>query len=147
MVLRRTSHSVYDTSYHLVWCPKYRKKLFAQSYLRERAQELFQEIADEYDFTIEEMEVAEDHVHILLSFPPRYSISRVVGMLKSISARSLFEEFPSIKKRLWHGEIWSDGYFARTVGSKITQEIIASYIRHHAEEQQAPARLDFESSP
>ena len=146
MVLRRTSHSVYDASYHLVWCPKYRKRLFAQSYLRERAQELFREIAEEYGFTIEELEVAEDHVHVLVSFPPKYSIGRVVGMFKSISARSLFEEYPSIKKRLWGGEIWSDGYFARTVGSKITQEIIARYIRQHGEEQLAPARLDFESS-
>ena len=146
MTLRRTSHAVYDTSYHLVWCPKYRKRLFAQNYLRERARELFEEIADEYGFAIEEMEVSEDHVHILLSFPPRYSIGRVVGMLKSISARALFEEFPSIKKRLWGGELWEDGYFARTVGSNITQQVIEKYIRHHREEKQAPARLDFESS-
>lgn len=66
MALRRTSHAVYDTKYHLVWCPKYRKDLFAQSFLRERAAELFREIAMEYDFVIDEMQVAKDHVHMLV---------------------------------------------------------------------------------
>jgi putative transposase len=143
MVLRRTSHAVYDTKYHLVWCPKYRKDLFAQEYLRERAAALFREIAEEYEFVIEEMEVAKDHVHIFLSFPPRYSISRVVGALKSISARELFREYPSIKQKLWKGELWEDGYFARTVGDKLTSDMIEKYIRHHRDEKQSPAQLDF----
>jgi len=142
MVLRRSSHSFYDTKYHLVWCPKYRKDLFAQSYLKERAAELFYEIAEEYEFFIEEMEIASDYVHVLISFPPRYSISRVVSTLKSISARSLFKEFPSIKKRLWKGEIWEDGYFVRTVGDKLTTDIIKKYIKHHQKRKQAPVQLD-----
>ena len=144
MVLRRTSHAVYDSKYHLVWCPKYRKKLFEQKYLRERATELFEAIAEEYDFQIEEMEVAENHVHIFLSFPPRYSISDVVKILKSISARELFTEYPSIKKQLWKGELWEDGYFARTVGDKVTSDIIKKYIKHHKSEKQSPAQLDLE---
>ena len=141
MVLRRTSHAVYDTKYHLVWCPKYRKKLFEQNYLRERAVELFNEIAEEYDFHIEELEVAENHVHIFLSFPPRYSISEVVKILKSLSARELFREHPSIKKQLWKGELWEDGYFARTVGDKVTSDIIKKYIKQHKAEKQSAAQL------
>ena len=143
MVLRRTSHAVYDTEYHLVWCPKYRKKLFAQEHLRERVAEILKEVAEEYGMQMEELEVSEDHVHILISFPPRFSIGKVVGMLKSISARAMFEEFPGIKKKLWGGELWEDGYFARTVGSKLTSQIVRKYIQHHREDQQAPARLDF----
>ena len=77
------------------------------------------------------MEVARDHVHIFLSFPPRYSIARVVGMLKSISASEIFDEFPAVKKQLWGGEFWEDGYFARTVGDKVTSEEIKKYIQHH----------------
>ena len=142
MTLRRTSHAVYDTKYHLVWCPKYRKDLFARRDLRERATELFQEIAREYEFTIEELEVAEDHVHLLGSFPPRYAISRVVGIIKSISARELFKEYPSIKKRLWKGEMWEDGYFARTVGDRLTAAIVEKYIKNHR--QQAPVQLAIE---
>ena len=143
MGLKRTSHAVYDTKYHLVWCPKYQEKLFAQKYLRERAAELFREIAAEYEYEIEEMEVSKDHVHILLSFPPRYSIGEVVRALKSISARELFREYPSIKRRLWKGELWEDGYFARTVGDKLTSEVIKKYIGHHRAEKQSPGQIDF----
>ena len=141
--MRRTSHAVYDTSYHLVWCPKYRKKLFAEKYLRKRARELMLEISESYGFEIDEIEVAKDHVHILLSFPPKFSIGRVVGMLKSISARALFKEYPSIKRKLWGGELWEDGYFARTVGSDVTKQVIEKYIRYHKDEKQAPPRLNF----
>ena len=141
MGLRRTSHAVYDTSYHLVWCPKYRKTLFRDKVLKERAEQLFREISDEYGFTIDELEVAEDHVHILLSFAPRRSIGEVVRILKSISARELFREFPRIKRRLWAGELWEDGYFARTVGDRVTREVIEKYIQHHSEIEQGPAQL------
>ena len=144
MGLRRTNHSVYDTKYHLVWCPKYRKDLFAEVPVRERASELFRAIAEEYEYTIEEMEVSDDHVHIFLSFPPRYSIGEVVRALKSISARELFREYPSLKKRLWAGELWEDGYFARTVGDKLTSEMIKKYIGHHREERQSPVQVDFD---
>jgi len=142
MALRRTSHAVYDTRYHLVWCPKYRKRLFAQNHLRERCVELFRGIADEYDYEILEMEVAEDHVHIFLSFPPRSSIGEVVKTLKSISARELFKQYPSLRQRLWKGELWEDGYFARTVGDSLTSEMIRKYIRDHRDEKQLPAQLD-----
>lgn len=64
--------------------------------------------------------------------------------MKSISARSLFREFPSIKRRLWKGELWEDGYFARTVGDKLTSEIIDKYIKHHEKQKQAPVQFDFE---
>ena len=144
MGLRRASHAVYDTKYHLVWCPKYRRNLFAQGPVRERAAELFREIADEYEYEIDEMEVAEDHVHIFLTFPPRTSISEAVKTLKSISARELFREYPSLRKRMWSGEMWEDGYFVRTVGDKLTSEIIRKYIGHHRAEKQSPAQNDFD---
>jgi len=132
---------VYDTTYHLVWCPKRRKTIFKDAELRQRADQLFREIADEYEFEIQEMEVGEDHVHILISFHPKYSIGQVVRTLKSISARELFREFPRIKKRLWSGQLWEDGYFARTVGDRMTRQIVEKYIRHHRQEEQGPAQL------
>jgi len=141
MGLRRTSHAVYDTSYHLVWCPKYRKKLFEAPDLRERADELIREICEDYDFAVIELEVAKDHVHLLLSFAPRHSIGEVVRIIKSNSARALFREFPKIKKRLWAVELWEDGYFARTVGDRMTRQIIDKYIKHHRELEQGPAQL------
>ena len=130
MVLQRTSHAVYEAKYHLVWAPKYRKWVL-RDVIRERVRARFQEIADHHGFAIEEMEVAPDHVHIFLSFPPRYSIAKVVGMLKSISASEIFEEFPRVKKDLWGGEFWEDGYFVRTVGDRVTADEIKRYIQHH----------------
>lgn len=132
---------VYDTTYHLVWCPKRRKTIFKDAELRHRADQLFREISDEYEFEIQEMEVGEDHVHILISFHPKYSIGQVVRTLKSISARELFREFPRIKKRLWSGQLWEDGYFARTVGDRMTRQIVEKYIRQHRQDEQGPAQL------
>ncbi len=89
------------------------------------------EVSEHYGFEIQEMRVAPDHVHIFLSFPLRYSIARAVGMLKSISASEIFEKFPEVKKELWGGEFWEDGYFARTVGDKVTADLIKRYIKYH----------------
>jgi putative transposase len=141
MGLKRASHAVYDTAYHLVWCPKYRKKIFIDKDIRERAEQLIREITEEYGIEIEEMEVAIDHVHLLVSFPPKLSIGDVVRIIKSISARELFREFPRIKKRLWAGQLWEDGYFARTVGDRMTRQIIEKYIKHHRDVEQGPAQL------
>lgn len=140
MALRRTSHAVYDTKYHLVWAPKYRKWVLRGD-IKKRVQEIFEEISRNHEFEIEALEVAEDHVHIFLSFPPRYSISKVVGMFKSISASVIFKDHPEIKKELWGGEFWEDGYFARTVGDKVTAEVIKKYITYHKEQEKSPNQL------
>jgi putative transposase len=102
--------------------------------LRERVEELFREIAQDFGFEIATLEVAVDHVHIFVDFPPRYSIAKVVGILKSISASQVFEEFPQLRKQLWARELWEDGYFARTVGDKVTAEVIRRYMRQHQRE-------------
>ena len=143
MALRRTSHAVYDTKYHLVWCPKYRKKLFVDDAIRERAEQLIREISEDYGWSLDVLEVALDHVHLLLSFPPKHSIGEVVRILKSKSAIELFREFPRIKKKLWSGELWEDGYFARTVGDRMTAEDIEKYIKNHRQMEQGPAQLGF----
>jgi putative transposase len=142
MVIKRTSHAVYDTSYHLVWCPKYRKSIFERTEVKERAVQLIQEISEEYGFEVIEMEIAIDHVNILLSFPPRYSIGEVVRIIKSITARQLFRAFPILKRKLWSGELWEDGYFARPVGDRMTREVVEKYIKHHRNITQGPAQLD-----
>jgi len=140
MVWRRAAHTAYDTAYHLVWSPKYRKGLLTGE-LAKRVEELFREIGEAHDITIEEMEVSVDHVHIFCSFPPRYAISDVVGRLKSLSARAVFKEFAWVRRRLWGGELWEDGYFARTVGDKVTAEVIRQYIRRHKEEPDSQLKL------
>ena len=103
--------------------------------LAKRVKAIFQEIAERYEFEIDTMEVKDDHVHLFLSVPPRYSPARVVQIMKSISAKIVFKEFPEVKKELWGGEFWSDGYFVRSVGDKVTFEIIRRYIKYHQAEQ------------
>ena len=142
MAIKRTSHAVYDTSYHLVWCPKYRKKIFEREEIKERVEQLMRKICAEYGFEIIKMEISVEHVHILLSFPPKHSIGDVVRIIKSISARELFRAFPSLKHRLWSGQLWEDGYFARTVGDSMTRDIIEKYIEHHRTLEQGPAQLE-----
>ena len=140
MVLRRTPHAVYDTLYHLVWSPKYRRAVL-QGEIQQRVRELFVDIAEQYDITIEEMEVSPDHVHLFCSLPPRYSIAQVVTRFKSLSARAILREFPRIKRRLWGGELWEDGYCARTVGDKVTAEVIRRYIQQHCLEKTGDRQL------
>ena len=95
----------------------------------------FQGICERYGFEIDTMEVKDDHVHLFLSAPPRYSPARVVQIIKSISAKMVFKEFPEVKKQLWGGEFWGDGYFVRSVGDKVTSEVIRRYIKYQQQEQ------------
>jgi putative transposase len=140
MVWRRSAHAAYDTAYHLVWTPKYRKRIL-EGALAARVEEMFREIGEAYDITIDELEVSPDHVHIFCSFPPRYAIAEVVTMLKSLSARAVFREFPRVKRKLWGGKFWEDGYFARTVGDRVTAEMVKKYIQRHRESQDAQLDL------
>ena len=140
MAIKRTSHAVYDTKYHLVWAPKYRRWI-VRADIRQRSAELVREIAEDFGFEISEMEVAKDHVHILLSFPPKYSISKVVGILKSIATSRLLQELPELKQPKGKREFWEDGYFARTVGDKVTAEVIRRYIQHHRIEKAGDTQL------
>ena len=132
--IKRTSHAVYDLKYHMVWVPKYRKMVL-RGELAKRLKTNIQEISERYGFEIDTMEVMDDHVHLFLSAPPRYSPARIVQIIKSISAKMVFKQFPGVKKRLWGGEFWSDGYFVRSVGDKVTSEVIRRYIKYQQQEQ------------
>jgi len=118
----------------MVWVPKYRKMILKGD-LAKRVREVFAEIAERYEFEIDTMEVKEDHIHLFLTAPPRYSPARVVQIIKSISAKVVFKEFPEVKRQLWGGEFWSDGYFVRSVGDKVTSGVIRRYIKYQHHEQ------------
>jgi len=105
MGLKRTSHSVYDTSYHLVWCPKYRKDIFERVEVKERAEQLIKEICEDYGFEIIELEVGLEHIHILVSFPPTKSIGEVVRIIKSHSGRGFVPRVPRTEKETVGGGV------------------------------------------
>ena len=120
-----------------MWAPKYRKRILTGE-VGARVKDVLGEIAQAYDIIIEEMEVSRDPVPVFCSFPARLSISQVITRFKSLSARTIFKEFPQVKRQLWGGEFWEDGYFARTVGDKVTAEVIKKYIQRHQEEKDEP---------
>ena len=146
MGIRRAKHAVYDLKYHLVWVPKYRKRIFDKE-ISDYTKVIFNKIADEYEFRIDTMEVMEDHVHVFVEVPPRYSPAQVVQIMKSISAREVFKQFPDLRKQLWAGELWNDGYFVRSVGDKVTADIIRKYIEYQAHEDDSIQLKMFDNSP
>jgi len=143
MSIKRLSHAVYDTRSHLVWAPKYRKWILGGR-ARDSVKELFEEILAARDCEVMEMEIAEDHVHIFASIPPKYSVGEMVRVLKSVSAREIFLRHPEVKRELWGGEFWEDGYFVRTVGDKVTSDTIKRYIQYHRHEEKTPKQLEFD---
>jgi putative transposase len=134
MSIRRTKHAVYDIKYHLVWIPKYRKQILVGE-VAQYTKEVLQRIADEYEMWVDTMEVVEDHVHVFLEASPNYSPAEVVQIMKSISAREVFRKFPRLRKQLWAGEMWSDGYFVRSVGDRVTADVIRRYIKYQTHGQ------------
>ncbi len=106
----------------------------------EAVREIVQSVAEAYDMEIDTMEVMEDHVHVFLSAPPRYSPARVMQIMKSISAREIFARFPWLRRKLWGGEFWGDGYFVRSIGDQVTSEIIRRYIQY----QKSPKNVQLE---
>jgi len=143
MELTKSSHAVYDLKYHLVWIPKYRAHILGGG-VTEYLKEVFQKIAEEYEFWIDTMEVMEDHVHVFIGAPPRYAPSDLVQILKSISARELFKKYPRMRKEMWSGKIWSDGYFVRSVGDAVTADIIRRYIEYQRNESSPEQMKMFE---
>jgi putative transposase len=136
MGTKRTKHAVYDLKYHLVWIPKYRKKILNEE-VTEYLNEIFEKIAQEYEFEIDTIGIMEDHVHVFMGAPPRYSPSDIVQIMKSISAREVFKKFPKLRKQLWAGELWNDGYFVRSVGDNVIADVIRKYIEYQTHEENA----------
>lgn len=126
MSYRKTSHSVYDLKYHIVWITKYRKPvLHGQIALRVR--ELIRQTCATLDVYIESGHVSKDHVHLLVSVPPDLSVSDLVQRLKGRSSRLMLEEFNELRRQFWGRHFWARGYFAASSGN-VTDEIIKQYI-------------------
>jgi putative transposase len=123
---RKTSHSVYDLKYHLVWITKYRKPVFFGD-VAIRLRELIREICKSLDIEIIKGHVSKDHVHLFVSVPPQLSISKVVGRIKGKTSRKLLSEYRRLSKEFWGRHLWGRGYFAASSGN-VTDEVIMQYI-------------------
>ena len=127
MAVKKTWHNVYDTHYHLVFPVKYRKALLTED-IPLAINHLAEEISQHYDIEFEQLGYDQDHIHILTSFPPKYSGSDVVRIFKSLTARQLFKQFPRLKQELWGGEFWSDGFYLATVSERGNWKTVEQYV-------------------
>ena len=96
--------------------------------------EVCQEIEKRYQIQFLEIGTDDDHVHFLVQSVPSYSVTKLVRMIKSISAREIFKKCPYVKKQLWGGEFWSDGFFASTVGKHGNESMIGNYVKNQGQE-------------
>lgn len=118
--------AVYNVNYHFVWCVKYRRQVLVGK-IDERLKTLLYEIAEEKGFMIKSLEVMPDHVHIFASAHPKYAPGYLYKMLKGISGRRLFLEFPELKSKLWKGHLWNPATYTETVGH-VSETTILRYI-------------------
>lgn len=143
MRLRRQAHCVYRCLYHIVWIPRYRYKVLGggvKAYLEVKLDEVRKHYP-EIEYV--ERNVQPDHVHLVVSFPPKYSIAKVVQILKANTGRALREKFAFLRKRYYgRGGVWSVGYFVSTVG--LDEEAIKRYVRYQEKEDLGQAELAFE---
>ena len=120
------AHTKYDIKAHIIWVPKYRKRILIGE-VAVRVRDVIRQIASEHELRIISGKVAQDHVHVFISYHPRQDISTIVQYLKGISSRMLLQEFPHLRKKFWGRHLWARGYFAASSGT-ITDEMIAEYI-------------------
>ena len=129
---RKSSHTVYDLKYHIVWITKYRKQIM-RGEIAERLRDLIREICKSKDVEIIKGHISRDHVHIFVSVPPHISVSQLVKSIKGKSSRKLMMEYKRLSKAFWGRHMWARGYFVASSGN-VTDEVIIKYIEEHGKE-------------
>ena len=125
----RMSHNVTNLVYHIVCPTKYRRKVISEEVDRTLKQ-ICLEIEERYDIYFLEIGADRDHVHFLVQTIPKYSVTQLIKIIKSITAKQIFAQCPEIKEKLWGGEFWTDGYFVATVGKNTSEDAIAEYVKN-----------------
>jgi putative transposase len=124
--IRSNNNVVYRCTYHVVWCPKYRRNVIRDG-VDVRLKQIIREVCAERDAPIIELETMPDHVHLLVSCDPQYGIHRLVKQIKGRSSRLLRQEFPSLKSRM--PTLWTNSYFVATVGGA-TLQVVKQYVEN-----------------
>jgi len=127
---RKSSHTIYDIKYHIVWITKYRKQILGTD-IAERLRDLIREICRTNDVEIIKGHISKDHVHLFLSVPPHMSVSQLVKLLKGKTSRKMLMEFKTLSKTFWGRHMWARGYFAASSGN-VTDEVIMKYIEQQS---------------
>lgn len=139
--IKQTSHSSYRCEYHIVFAPKYRRKVIYKT-LRKDIGQIFRKICSELKVEILEAEACPDHIHMLVSIPPYMSVAQFVGTLKSKSALMIFDRHANLKYKYGRRNFWARGYFVDTVGKN--EKIIKEYIRNQLQEDYVSDQISIE---
>ena len=129
------SHNVSVLMYHFVFPAKYRKSVFTET-VDNKLVEVCKEIQDRFGIAFLEIGTDKNHVHFLIQSSPTYSPTKIVTIVKSLTAREILKDCPEVKKKLWGGEFWSDGYFVSTVGQYSNENAIARYIKNQGQTEE-----------
>ena len=121
--------------YHLVCPAKYRRVVFSKD-IDEEVKKICLEIAKRYQLHFLEIGTDGDHVHFLIQSVPVYQPTKIVRIVKSITAREIFARKPEVRKYLWGGEFWSDGYYISTVGGNKNEQAILTYVKNQGKEKE-----------
>ena len=142
---KKLAHVVYQCSYHIVWCPKYRFRILKGG-VAKFVEETIRSLCEWKSIEILELSVGEDHVHAVVSIPPKHSISEVMGILKGKTAIKVFKSYPALKRRpYWGNHFWSRGYCISTVG--LDENKIRRYVRYQEENERLEENQSQEFSP
>ena len=132
------AHTVYYHRFHIVWATKYRYNIL-EGDLRLRIRDIIRQVCRELGVAIIDGVLSSDHVHMLVSIPPKRSVSEVVQRMKGRSSHKVQREFPAIGKRYWGRHFWARGYYSTTAGN-ITEDVIRRYLEEHAAETTGASR-------
>lgn len=126
MELKRNSNAVYMLNYHIILVVKYRKKIFVNNEIIERAKELMRKISTENDVEVINQECGDDHIHLMVSTKPTLQLTKYINLLKGHSSRALRKEF-DISEQLYGDSFWSDSYYIATCGN-VSLDTLYNYI-------------------
>ena len=141
--LIRSSHAVGEANYHIQITAAYRRQIFADTATQVLTRDYLLAGAARHGITVAAIGFGPDHVHLFVSAPPRWSPAELVNVLKSVSAKQLFKEFPRLRETMWGGALWSEGYFVRATGDAVTAQVLQRYIRYQRVHEEGPRQLRF----
>jgi len=124
---KRLSHTIYECKYHVVFCPKYRYRIFKDEIGKYVERQIHELCRQKEQIEVLELNVQPDHVHLVASLPPKYAVSEFMGYLKGKMALRLFQRYESLGRRYWGRHLWARGYCVSTIG--LDEEQIRKYVQ------------------
>jgi putative transposase len=142
MEVRLSAHGAYQHQYHVVWIPKYRRRILRGAIKLFVQEQLPQIQQDHPDVEVQQWSVQIDHIHMVLVIPPKYAVSSIVGKMKANVSRQLRLRYPELKRAYWGAVLWSPGFFSSTVG--LNEAVIRRYVEHQERVDKGQIQLEFE---